>query len=93
MKLSKKHLEKLKAPAKLSDDIATILNQYSKVLEIYPNTVINALKIAHKLQNGEINIGLTAPMQSGKSGTINFLCNYVLPAIGYLKEKENILLF
>jgi len=30
-------------------------------------------------------------MQSGKSGTIYFLCNYVLPAIGLIREYESIL--
>ncbi|MFN4199396.1 MAG: hypothetical protein ACK4FS_10260, partial [Flavobacterium sp.] len=32
-----------------------------------------------------------APMQSGKSGTIYFLCNYVLPSLGLINENETIL--
>lgn len=84
-------LKDLQAPESLSVIIATILGQYSNLLEIYPNTVINALRIALKLQKGHVNVGLTAPMQGGKSKTINFLCNYVLPEIGYLKERENVI--
>lgn len=84
-------LKDLNAPESLTTVIATILGQHSSVLEIYPNTVINALRIALKLQKGHVNVGLTAPMQGGKSKTINFLCNYVLPEIGYLKERENVI--
>ena len=36
-------------------------------------------------------MAFVASMQSGKSGTIYFLCNYVLPAIGLIREYESIL--
>lgn len=51
---------------------------------IFYNQIINALRIGLQLKNGEINLGMLAPMQSGKSGTVYFLCNYVLRAMDYL---------
>ena len=87
----KDYLKLLGASDDFFQDICTLMNQYGVLYDIYPNTVINALKIAYRLQQGHTNIGLTAPMQSGKSGTIFFLCNYVLPEIGYLKGRERVL--
>src|SRR5690606_20241490 len=63
----------------------------SERTQIFPNHVINALKIGISLKVGAVNTALVAPMQSGKSGTIYFLCNYVLPEIGFLAEDESVL--
>lgn len=58
---------------------------------IFPNQVINALRIAISIQEGHRNTAFVAPMQSGKSGTAYVLCNYILPEIGFLKERESVL--
>ena len=57
----------------------------------YQNIVINALRLGLELQKGNTNIGHLAPMQSGKTDTMSFLGNFVLPAIGYLKAGQNAL--
>ncbi|MBL7471378.1 DEAD/DEAH box helicase [Robertkochia sediminum] len=65
--------------------------QNSMLTGVFPNQVINALRIALSIKEGHKNVGFVAPMQSGKSGTAYVLCNYVLPEIGFIKEKESIL--
>lgn len=55
---------------------------------IHSNEVINALKISKKLIEGSLNVCLVAPMQSGKTGSIKYLCNKVLTALGYLKNSQ-----
>ncbi len=57
--------------------------------EIHANQIINALRIGIQFKNGCLNIGALAPMQSGKTDTVFFLCNYVLPSIGFLEECEH----
>jgi hypothetical protein len=80
----------LKAPESLFENIVESLHN-SKRTEIFENQVINALRIALSVKEGNLNIAFIAPMQSGKSGTIYFLCNYVLPALGLIKENETVL--
>jgi hypothetical protein len=63
----------------------------SALTQIFPNQVINALKIALSIKNGEKNTALVAPMQSGKSGTAYVLCNYILPKMGFIKQSESVL--
>jgi len=58
---------------------------------IFPNQIINALRIGLSVKEGNQNMAFVASMQSGKSGTVYFLCNYVLPAIGLVKEYQSIL--
>ncbi|MGE0569445.1 MAG: hypothetical protein AB7O73_16010 [Bacteroidia bacterium] len=71
----------------LKQNIEGILNDPRP--SIFINQIINALKIAYELQKGNINLGMLAPMQSGKSGTIYFLCNYVLRDINFLNDCEH----
>lgn len=83
-------LERLNASDSLRQNIVDTL-QNSERTQIFPNHVINALNIGLSIKAGNINTAFVAPMQSGKSGTAYFLCNYVLPEIGFLNEKESIL--
>lgn len=71
----------------LRNNIEGILNDPRQ--SIFYNQIINALRIGLQLKNGDINLGMLAPMQSGKSGTVYFLCNYVLRDIGYLADCEH----
>ena len=82
-------LEKLGAQDSLHKALAFILSK-SKLTQVFPNQIINALKAAIKIKEGEKNIALVAPMQSGKSGTIYALCNYILPTMGLIKKGESI---
>ena len=66
-----------------------MLSNY-KLTEIYPNQVINALRIAKSIKSGNINTALVAPMQSGKSGTIFVLVNYILPNLGLLEKNSSV---
>ncbi|AIY12555.1 hypothetical protein [Cellulophaga baltica] len=83
-------LQQLDAPQSLEDNIVDTLNN-SRRTGIFPNQIINALRIGLSVKEGNQNMAFVAPMQSGKSGTVYFLCNYVLPAIGLIKEYESIL--
>lgn len=83
-------LNKLNASPALRKNVSDILKYHSATLEIYPNTVINALSIALNLKQGSINVAFISPMQSGKSGSVFFL-NYVLTEIGFLRKDQNIL--
>lgn len=83
-------LNELDAPNSLFCNIADTLKDSLRT-GIYPNQVINALRIGLSIQAGHKNMALVAPMQSGKSGTIYFLCNYILPAIGFIRKYESIL--
>ncbi|TYA55709.1 hypothetical protein [Formosa maritima] len=83
-------LQQLDAPQSLEDNIVDTLRS-SKRTGIFPNQIINALRIGLSVKEGNQNMAFVASMQSGKSGTIYFLCNYVLPAIGLIKEFESIL--
>jgi hypothetical protein len=80
----------LEATYELHQQLCFVLSN-SALTQIFPNQVINALRIALSIKKGEKNIGLTAPMQSGKSGTVYALCNYILPHIGFIKSSESIL--
>ena len=57
---------------------------------IYSNEIINALKISKALVEGSLNVALVAPMQSGKTGTIKYLCNTILTELGFLKNNETV---
>ena len=47
---------------------------------IFPNEIINALKVASSIKKRESqHVSLLAPMQSGKTGSIKYLCNTILP--------------
>ena len=72
-----KLLSNLNAPDSLHEELVFILS-HNELTQIYPNQVINALRIAKSIQYGNINTCLAAPMQSGKSGTIYVLVNYIL---------------
>lgn len=65
--------------------------QNSKRTGIYPNQVINALRIGISIKEGSRNTAFVAPMQSGKSGTAYVLCNYILPEMGFLKDRDSVL--
>jgi hypothetical protein len=83
-------LKELGQPEGLYENIVDTLN--NSIREgIFPNQVINALRIALSIQEGNQNMAFVASMQSGKSGTIYFLCNHVLPAIGFIKDYQSIL--
>jgi len=90
IKVIKSLLNEINATQWLRNNIDEILKR-PKVLGIFANQIINALKIGVEFKNGCLNIGNLAPMQSGKSGTIYFLCNYVLIDMGFLKECEHVL--
>lgn len=83
-------LNELGNPKGLYENIVDTL-QNAERAGIFPNQVINALRLGLSVKEGNQNIAFVASMQSGKSGTIYFLCNYVLPAIGFIKEFQNIL--
>ena len=55
------------------------------------NEVINALRISIELTSKSLNNAFLAPMQSGKTGTIKFLCNTILPNINFLNPNESVL--
>ena len=57
---------------------------------VYSNEIINALKISKALVEGNLNVALVAPMQSGKTGTIKYLCNIILREINYLKKDQTV---
>lgn len=79
----------LNAPTELKSTIEALLN--NPFAEVYENQIINALEIALRIKRKELNIAFLAPMQSGKTGTIYVLVNYILPALSLLKENENVL--
>ena len=84
-----KLLVELEGSEELHACLAFILSN-SQLTQIFPNQIVNALKAAIQIKNGEKNIALVAPMQSGKSGTIFVLCNYVLPFLKLIKKGESI---
>jgi hypothetical protein len=83
-------LQQLDAPQSLEDNIVDTLKSSGRT-GIFPNQIINALRIGLSIKEGNQNMAFVASMQSGKSGTVYFLCNYILPAIGLIKEFESIL--
>lgn len=83
-------LKELNAPQSLEENIIDTLNN-AKRTGIFPNQIINALRLGISIKEGHQNMAFVASMQSGKSGTIYFLCNYVLPVIGLIREYESIL--
>ena len=83
-------LKELNAPQSLEQNIIDTLKNATRT-GIFPNQIINALRLGLSIQEGNQNMAFVASMQSGKSGTIYFLCNYVLPAIGLIREYESIL--
>ena len=83
-------LHEIDAPQSLYDNIVDTINN-SKRTGIFSNQIVNALRLGISIKQGHINMAFVASMQSGKSGTIYFLCNYVLPAIGFIDEYESIL--
>src|SRR5690606_13391746 len=80
-------LRQLDAPQSLCDNIVDTLRNMKRT-GIFPNQIINALRIGLSIKEGNLNMAFVASMQSGKSGTVYFLCNYVLPAIGLISEYE-----
>ena len=81
-----KLLGDLNAPDSLREELVFILS-HNELTQIYPNQVINALRIAKSIQSGNINTCLVAPMQSGKSGTIYVLVNYILPELDLINKS------
>ena len=83
-------LKEINAPMSLEQNIIDTLLNTGRI-GIFKNQIINALRIGRSLKEGNQNMAFIASMQSGKSGTIYFLCNYVMPAIGLIREYESIL--
>lgn len=83
-------LTRLDAPESLHKNIVDTLANSGRS-GIFPNQVINALRIGISIKEGNRDIAFVASMQSGKSGTVFFLSNYVLPALGIIKNLESIL--
>lgn len=83
-------LQELNAPQSLEANIIDTLKN-SQRTGIFPNQIINALRLGLSAKDGNQNMAFVAPMQSGKSGTVYFLCNYVLPAIGLIGKYESVL--
>ena len=83
-------LHQLNAPEGLRENIIDTLKNSART-GLYPNQIINALRIGISIKEGNQNIAFIASMQSGKSGTVYFLSNYILPAIGFIGKYENIL--
>ena len=85
-----KLLSELKAPDSLYKELVFILS-HNELTQIFPNQVINALRIAKSIQSGNINTCLVAPMQSGKSGTIYVLVNYILPLLNLIEINGSVI--
>ena len=83
-------LKELNAPNSLQENIVDTLHNSIRS-GIFPNQIINALRIGISIKEGNQNTAFVASMQSGKSGTIYFLCNYVLPAMGLIRDFQSIL--
>jgi hypothetical protein len=83
-------LNELNAPQSLEENIIDTLHN-AKRTGIFPNQIINALRLGQSIKEGNQNMAFVASMQSGKSGTVYFLCNYVLPALGLINKYESIL--
>jgi hypothetical protein len=83
-------LKEINAPLSLEKNIIDTLLNTGRT-GIFKNQIINALRIGISLKEGNQNMAFLASMQSGKSGTIYFLCNYVMPAIGLIRKYESIL--
>ena len=83
-------LKEINAPISLEQNIVDTLLNTGRT-GIFKNQIINALRIGKSLKEGNQNMAFIASMQSGKSGTIYFLCNYIMPAIGLIREYESIL--
>lgn len=83
-------INQLGKPKGLYENIVDTLNNSLRE-GIFSNQIINALRIGLSIQEGNQNMAFVASMQSGKSGTIYFLCNQVLPAIGFIKDYQSIL--
>ena len=83
-------LKEINAPMSLEQNIIDTLLNTGRT-GIFKNQIINALRIGISLKEGNQNMAFLASMQSGKSGTIYFLCNYVMPAICLIREYESIL--
>lgn len=79
----------LNAPDSLRVNIVDTLK--SKRSGIFPHQIINALRIGISIKENNKNTAFVASMQSGKSGSINFLCNYVLPALGLIRDRQSVL--
>ena len=67
-----------------------IIEDLTKNKAFYTNEIINALKISNALLKGFKNVTLVAPMQSGKTGSVNYLCNRILPALGFLRNDQTV---
>ena len=82
-------LEELNCSDELHKELLFVIQNH-RLTEIYSNQVINALKIARSIKNNNLNTALVAPMQSGKSGTIFVLVNYILPHLGLLNKNSTV---
>ena len=72
-------LKEINAPMSLEQNIIDTLLNTGRT-GIFKNQIINALRIGRSLKEGNQNMAFIASMQSGKSGTIYFLCNYWVAA-------------
>lgn len=83
------YFNELDAPQELVETVALLLT--NPFAGLFPNQIVNALEIALSIKRKHVNIAFLAPMQSGKTGTIYVLVNYILPALGLLKSDENVI--
>jgi len=83
-------LSRLNASESLHINICDTLNNTART-GIYENQIINALRLGIAILEGNINTALISSMQSGKSKTVYFLCNYVLPEIGFIGKHDHVL--
>ena len=84
-----KLIDEINGDTNLKDKIFKLIS-ISEYTRVFSNEIINALMVSKELIKGEINVVLLAPMQSGKSGTINQLCNLILKEIGFIKPNQGV---
>ena len=84
-----KLIDQINGDTNLKDKIFKLISM-SEYTRVFSNEIINALMVSKELIKGEINVVLLAPMQSGKSGTINQLCNLILKEIGFIKPTQGV---
>ncbi len=70
------YFNELNAPQELVETVELLLR--NPFAGLFPNQIVNALEIALSIKRKHVNIAFLAPMQSGKTGTIYVLVNYIL---------------
>ena len=85
-----KLLDQLSADERLKSSIDFLLEN-AQLTQIFPNQIVNALRVGAQIKADKKNTALVAPMQSGKSGTLFVLCNYVMPCLGLIEENQSVI--